>query len=89
MPQDIPATCNGLGKKFSIEHAVSCPKDSLVLARHDDAAKKWSALVSRALVPSAINYKPKINSGTVQVKRNGAGSRKEGGQADGGTETVG
>ena len=25
MPQDIPATCNGCGKKFSIEHALSCP----------------------------------------------------------------
>ena len=26
MPQDIPATCDGCGKKFSIEHALSCPK---------------------------------------------------------------
>ena len=32
MPQDIPATCDGCGKKFSIEHAVSCPKGGLVLA---------------------------------------------------------
>ena len=39
MPQDIPATCNGCGKKFSIEHALPCPKFGLVLARHDDAAK--------------------------------------------------
>ena len=39
MPQDIPATCDGCGKKFSIEHALSCPKGGLVLARHDDAAK--------------------------------------------------
>ena len=39
MPQDIPATCNGCGKKFSIEQALSCPKGGLVLARHDYAAK--------------------------------------------------
>ena len=26
MPQDIPATYDGCGKKFSIEHALSCPK---------------------------------------------------------------
>ena len=40
MPQDIPATCDGCGKKFSIDHALSCPKDDLVLAPHDDAAKE-------------------------------------------------
>ena len=39
MPQDIPTTCNGCGKKFSIEHALSCPKGGLFLACHDCAAK--------------------------------------------------
>ena len=66
MPQEIPATCDGWVKKFSIEHALSCPKGGLVLARHDEAAKEWGALGSRALVPSAIIYEPKINSRTVQ-----------------------
>ena len=65
MPQYIPATCNGSGKKFSIEHALSCPKGGLVLARHNDAAKEWGALGARVLVPSAITYEPKINSRTV------------------------
>ena len=54
MPQDIPATRDGCGKKFSIDHALSCPKGGLVLARHDNAAKEWVALGARALVPSAI-----------------------------------
>ena len=40
IPQDIPATCDGCGKRLSIEHALSCPKGGLVLARHDDAAKE-------------------------------------------------
>ena len=66
MPQDIPSTCDGCGKKFSIEHALSCLKVGLVLARHDDATKEWVALGARALVPSAITYKPKINSRKVQ-----------------------
>ena len=66
MPQDIPATCDGCGKKFSIEHALSCPKGGLVLARHDDTAKEWGSLGARDLVPSAITYEPKINSRTVQ-----------------------
>ena len=39
MPQDIPTTCNGCGKKFLIENALSCPKGGLVMARHDEDAK--------------------------------------------------
>ena len=89
MPQDIPATCDGCGKKFLIEHALSCPKGGLVLARYDAPAKEWGTLGARALVPSAITYKPKINSRTVQRKRTGSGARQEGGEADGGTNTVG
>ena len=77
MPQDIPATCNGCGKKVSIEHALSFPKGGLVLVRNDDAEKKWGALVSHALVPGAITYKLKINKRTVQGKRTGARARQE------------
>ena len=88
MPQDIPATCNGCGEKFSIEHAISCLKGGLVLACHDDAAKEWGALGSHSLVPSAITYEPKINSKTVQGERTGARSRHEGGEADGSMGTV-
>ena len=87
MPQDIPATCDGCGKKFSIEHALSCPKGGLVLVQHDDAAKESGALGARALVPSAITYDPKINSRTLQGERTGAGAR-QGGEADGSMETV-
>ena len=65
MPQDIPATCDGCGRRISIEHSLSCPKGVLVLEWHDDAAKEWIALGSWALVPSAITYKMKINSRTV------------------------
>ena len=51
--------------------------------------RSGGALGSRALVPSAIIYKPKINSRTVQGVRIGAGARQEGREADGGTDTVG
>ena len=40
IPQDIPATCDGCGMRFLIEHALSCRKGGLVLERHDDAAKE-------------------------------------------------
>ena len=39
VPQDIPTTCNGCGKRFLIEPSLSCPKGGIVLARHDDAEK--------------------------------------------------
>ena len=89
MPQDIPATCDGCGKKFSIDHSLPCPKGGLVLARHDDAAKEWGALGSRDFVPSSITYKPKINIRTVQGERTWAGAWQEGRGANGGAGTVG
>ena len=89
MPQDILATCDGCVKKFSIEHALSYPKNGLVLARHDDTAKEWGALGARALVPSAISHEPKINSRTVKGERTGAGAQHGGETTTGGADTVG
>ena len=40
IPQDIPTTFNGCGKKFSIEHALSLPKGGLVLEQNEDAEKE-------------------------------------------------
>ena len=51
--------------------------------------KGVGTLGARAMVPSAITYKPKINSRTVQGERTGAGARQEEGESDGGTDTVG
>ena len=84
MLPDISATCDGCGKKFSIEHAISFPKGGLVLVRHD-GAKEWVALGARVLIHSTITYKPKINSRKVQGERTGAGARQGGGEAGGGT----
>ena len=36
----------------------------------------------QALIPSAISYKPKINSRTIQGERNVPGARHEGGTAN-------
>ena len=76
MPQDIPAACNGCGKKFLVENALSCPKGGLVIVWRDDAAKESGALVSWALIPSDITYEPKINSRTVQGERTGDRARQ-------------
>ena len=69
MPQEIPATCDGCSLRLLMEHALSCPKGGLVMARHDDTTKEWNALGDRALVPSAITYEPKVNSRTVEGGR--------------------
>ena len=55
-------TCNGCGKNFFIDNALSCPKGGLVLAWNDDASKEWVALGIQALNPSAISYEHQINS---------------------------
>ena len=71
MPQDIPATCDGCGKKFLIEHTLSCPKGGIVLARNDENAKEWGALGAWDLVPSAITYEPKLIVGQYRGKSPG------------------
>ena len=89
MPQEIPAICDGYGKRFLIKQALSCSKGGLVLARHNDIVKEWGALGARALVPSAITYEPKINSRKVQGERIEAGALQDGGTEEGGTDAVG
>ena len=93
-PGPLPLHCPTINFRFvgdstrdkspGSKRALSCPKGGLVIAQHNDAAKEWDALGSRALVPSAITYKPKINSRTVQGERTGAGAWQEVGEADGG-----
>ena len=84
MPQDIPATCDGCGKRFSIEHFLSFSKGGLVLAQYYDAAKEWGTLGSRPLVSSAITYKLKIKIRKIQGERTGTGAQQEYGSAKGG-----
>ena len=64
-------------------------KGGLVLAWYDCATKKWGALGSRALVPSAISYEPKINSRKVQGKRTGAQLWQDSGTSEGGLVIIG
>ena len=56
MPQEIPATCDGCGKKFSIDNSLSYPKRGLVLERHDNTVEEWGTLGARTLTLSAISY---------------------------------
>ena len=51
------------------------PQMGIVLVRHNNAAKEWGALLVWAINPSAISYKPKINSWKFQGERNKSGAR--------------
>ena len=66
VPLNLPTDYDGYGKKFLVPHDLSCSKGNLVLERHNNAAKEWGDIVARALTPSCIAYKPKINIKTVQ-----------------------
>ena len=57
--------------------------------QHVDPEKEWGALGSHALIPIAINYEPKINSGAVQGEKTGDGARQESGTSNGGAGIVG
>ena len=72
---NLPTECDGYGKKFLVPHNLSCPKGGLILARNNDAAKEWVALLTRDIKPSVISYEPKINRRAVQGESNRTGVR--------------
>ena len=60
---ELPQKCDGCGANFSVDHALTCHKGGLILQRHNDLAKEWSALCSQALTPTAVTAEPLIHSG--------------------------
>eukprot|EP00957_Ditylum_brightwellii_P040960 3101612-Ditylum_brightwellii.AAC.1 len=36
-PKDLPAICDGCGKRHSLQHALQCKTGGLILGRHDNA----------------------------------------------------
>eukprot|EP00957_Ditylum_brightwellii_P172026 13096481-Ditylum_brightwellii.AAC.1 len=80
IPLHLPCTCDGCGAKFTVQHALSCPKGGLVLIRHDNASWEFGELGKQGLLPSTVSYKPHIFTGTW----GGGGSRGVGGATRGG-----
>ena len=74
LPLNLLTDCDGYANKFLVPHTLSCPKEGLVLARQNGAAKEWGALSAWSINPSDISYEPKINSSTVQGERNRNGA---------------
>ena len=61
-PTNLPQQCEGCGAKFTVEHALSCKKGGMVLARHNDLKHEWHSLCSKALTPSHVSDEPLIFS---------------------------
>ena len=59
-PTAMPPRCDGCGKRFTTEHAMSCRKGGLILHRHNDMVTTWGQLCGQALTPSTISDKPLI-----------------------------
>ena len=62
-PLALPATCDGCGCKFLVEHGLSCKKGGLVTLRHNELAAEWRSLCATALTPAAVSTEPLIHSG--------------------------
>ena len=58
---DLPDRCDGCSQRFSLGHAMTCKKGSLVLLCHNNVAAEWHQLCAQALTPSAVSNKPLIH----------------------------
>ena len=74
IPLNLPSDYDRCGKKFTVEHDLSCPIGGLVLVLHINSEIEWGALGARGLNPFDISYEPHMNSRTVQGERTRAGS---------------
>ena len=61
-PVDMPANCDGCGKKMTVEHALQCKVGGLVHMRHDDVADEFRHLCGCALSFGKVEREPRIFS---------------------------
>jgi hypothetical protein len=59
-PPDLPTSCDSCEARFTLQHAFSCKKGSLVIFQHDEIQDELVYLAGQALTPSAICNKPLI-----------------------------
>ena len=80
-PRDLPKQCDapGCSAKYSLDHALNCPKGGLIIRRHDEIANEVAAL-SR-LCFSYVQREPVTKVGPRPNQAGGA--RGQGGQEGG------
>ena len=60
---NLPKTCDGCLKPFTLEHALQCKVGGLITQRHDEVAHQLGELCAQALKPSAVHAEPIIIHG--------------------------
>ena len=43
-PLDLPHRCDGCNDRFTVAHAMQCPRGGQIVQRHDRVALEWSEL---------------------------------------------
>ena len=61
-PDDLPASCDGCGSKFSVLHALECKNGGLVIGQHNEIQDELYYLATCAFKPSMVHDEPKINT---------------------------
>ena len=62
-PKGLPDRCDGCGKGFTVEHALSCKVGGLVGQRHDDVRDEWADLCTKATTFNRVSTEPPIKYG--------------------------
>ena len=62
-PPDLPKNCDDCNTCFSICHALTCKRGSLVTARHNELCDGVADLAVRSFTPSHIRNDPLIYQG--------------------------
>lgn len=61
-PEGMIVKCDGCGKKFSVEYALTCKIGEHVLACHNNVKDEWSGLCGHDLGRSKVFYEPLIKT---------------------------
>ena len=59
-PSDLPTTCDGCTKPFTVDHAMSCPVGGLIHARHNELAREIGSLYAEATANNCVATEPMI-----------------------------
>ena len=80
-PQRVPSTC-GCGAKFSVEHALSCPKGGFPFIRHNEIRDLTANLLTQ--VCSDVCIEPELQPMTGEVLSSATSNAQDGARLDNG-----
>jgi hypothetical protein len=64
-PPDLPASCDGCGALFTLQHALECKCGGLVIFCHNEIKEELVHMSAKAFTPSAVRKEPLIRHGRV------------------------